>query len=384
MKVKCITIAVLIFALCTSAGCSKQTLQFEDNVIPPIPANIVEINKLIPGTSSNNSNVGALVLPSSNMVYTLLDKTNAPVSIYADNKYLYLLRCAENTNVMPDTASNGMEKYGNVIEVYDVENASLLRKISNKALERCSAFTVKESNLYAFDVKTGRILLFSSNGGFLSAYDTGLSGYYVEKLVVAGEQRIVMKIREKAGEGSQLAILNADSKKAKKVKVQQLLFSPSDQNSEINDFCLYRENLILVNISSGAISLFDIKDVVPKKVSAFPNASRYVEFDGNVLYYSSDELVNLIPANTANFSNARLPKHTGRVLINSEFPWPQTVEELGDWLLNDLDIPFANHSSRHYGMAQNNKYLFFLDFISTQSKGDRSTGSDFIVYRIVK
>jgi hypothetical protein len=95
-------------------------------------------------------------------------------------------------------------------------------------------------------------------------------------------------------------------------------------------------------------------------------------------------LVSLSPGNTANFSNISSRRLTGRVLINSEFPWPETMEELGPWLLNDLHVPYAKDNGRHYGMAQNSKYLFFLDFIPAQPNGNDPADSDFMVYRIMK
>jgi hypothetical protein len=384
MKHKCLRLAGLVFALFLIAGCSKQAPQPGDTLIPPVPASPLQNNTVSRNSLSNMSNMSPLALPSSNMVYSLLDKAEAPLSIFADNKYLYLLRCSDSIAATGDTTNQVSQKYGTGIDVYDVENASLIRKITDETLDMCSAFTVKDSNLYAFDVKTGRILLFSSSGGFLSAYDTGLAGVYAEKLAVTRNRRMIMKIREKNEAASKLAIYNMDTKAVSIVDVGQLFPCPPDPVSKISDFCLYGESSILVGISPGSLCLFDVEGTIPKKSCIFPMSAGYMEFDGNVLYYSSDGLVSLSPGNTANFSNISSRRLTGRVLINSEFPWPETMEELGMWLLNDLHVPYAKDNGRHYGMAQNSKYLFFLDFIPAQPNGNDPADSDFMVYRIMK
>lgn len=374
------TIMVFILFLCT--GCGKTALQDGDTIIPPVPSNTLQggVNGL--NNLSNFSNISPLAPPSSNMAYTLLDNANAPISIFADNKYLYLLRYSGEA-VPAGEANQGAAKYGNTIEVYDVENASLVRKISNKALEMCSAFTVKDSNLYAFDVKTGRILLFSSSGSLLSTYSTGLTEAFVEKLAVAGGRQIILKIRGTSNENPKLAIADTETENTVMLEPYHLILPAAGPSAEINDFCLTGENTILVAFSDGRLCQFDTAGKKPEKSCVLPVTAEFIEFDGNVLYYASDGTISLNPGNAANFSNLSNARYTGRILVNSEFPWPDTAEELGKWLLSDLQIPFANDGGRHYGMARNNKYLFFLDIVpAQQEKGITSPG--FLAYRIMK
>jgi len=109
-----------------------------------------------------------------------------------------------------------------------------------------------------------------------------------------------------------------------------------------------------------------------------------MEYDGNVLYYVSDSPLFMSPGNTANFSNIKASKQVGRLLINRGFNWPQTEQDMEDWLLNSLQIYIADENGRHYGMTGNTKYLFFLDFIPAIKENDIQEEQDFLIYRIVK
>jgi hypothetical protein len=72
------------------------------------------------------------------------------------------------------------------------------------------------------------------------------------------------------------------------------------------------------------------------------------------------------------------------MLINREFSWPESEQELGEWLLNGLKMPSVDQNGRHYGMTRNTKYLFFLDFLPAVQEGNKDTNVDFMVYRIMK
>jgi len=313
-----------------------------------------------------------------------MDNNIAPLSIFADNKYLYLLRSTESADSRADAENRGTDRYGGAIEVYDVENGSLAREIRNKDIGMCSAFTVKESNLYAFNAKTGRISLFSSSGSFLAAYDTKLSGVYADKIAVADNRSIVLKIRENTGEAAKIAVYNPDNGSVSKYGADRFYDSPSGGITEISDFCLFGEKSILVCLSCGRLSLFNIEKAVSEKSCVFPMTAGFMEYDGNVLYYAFDGPVSLSPGNTANFSNADSRRQTGRMLINGGFNWPQSEQELDAWLLNGLQMPVADENGRHYGMARNTKYLFFLDFIPAVQKGGKFSKPGFKVYRITK
>jgi len=366
------TILTALLLMLLSTGCTSRAPQSGDTLIPPVSSgssgnSTVELNNSNSFSNFNNaSNTNSLVKTSSDMIYTMLGNDDAPLSIFADNKCLYLLRSS-----------------GTVIEMYDVENASLIREISDAALIQCTAFTVKDSNIYAFDMKTGKILLFSSGGGFLSSYNAGLPGVNVEKIVVTKNRRIVMKIRETASGNAKLAILDIDTEELRKLEAYQLFSSSSSQAPDINDFSMTSESSALICVSSGRLCLFDIEEGIPRKSCIFSAAAGFMEFDGNVLYYSADEQIRLVPENTANFTNLSSQRLAGRILINSEFPWPETMEELEKWQLNDLKIPYAD-SGRHFFMAQNSKYLFFLDIIPESSKESVAADAGYVVYRIMK
>ncbi|NMB96002.1 MAG: hypothetical protein GYA02_05260, partial [Clostridiaceae bacterium] len=433
----------------------------EDTIIPPVAINLQQ-EEMLPSSSLNNMrNMSPLAQPSTNMVYTIIDKVNSPISIFADNKYLYLLRSAgsvsrtsenneqkkqdnqsrqddqnqqknnknqhngqnqqsnqEHQNEQnlkneidpifkDDTGNEPIRKYGNVIEVYDVENGALVAKISSEKIIRCSTFTVKESNIYTFDVETGIVSLFSSSGKFLAEYDTGLSEVYVSKIAITDSRHIVFHINESIRGESKIAVYNMDNGNVHKYDANQLYdlslegdfdnnfensfnnnfknnLEDNEDNYEIIDFCLFDENSILVGLSYGKLSLFNVENGTIEKSCFSPITAGFMEYDGNVLYYVSDSLLFINPGNTANFSNIKNSKQVGRLLINRGFNWPQTEQDMGDWLLNSLQIPIADENGRHYGMTGNTKYLFFLDFIPAIKEGGVQGEQDFMVYRIVK
>lgn len=384
MKLKKVIYPVMIIVLLAGTGCSVRSPQSGDTIVPPVAGKLSREDPKSSSSLNNMSNMSPLVQPSANMVYTLLDKAVAPLSIFADNKYLYLLRNTGKTGDAADSSNSAIDKYGDVIEVYDVENGSLVRKISHKSIGRCSAFTVKDSNLYAFDINTGRISLFSSGGSFLSSYDTGLSGVYADKIAIADNRRIVLKIRENDGENAKIAVYDPDANSVSKFKAYQLCISSSSGIPEISDFCLLGDKSILVGLSYGMLSCFNIEKGAVEKSCAFPMTAGFMEFDGNVLYYANDEPVTLSPGNAANFSNVSSRRQTGRMLINSEFNWPRSEQELDAWLLNGLQMTVADDKGRHYGMARSTKYLFFLDLLPAVMGGNKNGEPNFMVYRIMK
>ena len=393
---------ILLLLLLTCTGCGKNE-KTEDTIIPPIAANLQQ-EELLPSSSLNNMrNMSPFMQPSTNMIYTMIDKVNSPISIFADNKYLYLLRSGDNIfksqenneQNYQDNQSQSFRKYGNVIEVYDVENGALVAKISNERINWCSAFTVKESNIYTFDIETGIVSLFSSSGKFLAKYDTGLSGVYVSKIAITDGRHIVFHINDSLKGESKIAVYNIENGDIDKYDANQLYslslednYVDNDNNLEDNyeiiDFCLFDEKSILIGLSFGKLCLFNIENGTIEKSCFFPITAGLMEYDGNVLYYVSDSPLFMSPGNTANFSNIKASKQVGRLLINRGFNWPQTEQDMEDWLLNSLQIYIADENGRHYGMTGNTKYLFFLDFIPAIKENDIQEEQDFLIYRIVK
>ncbi len=379
-----LTLAVTFIMLLIGAGCRTQMQNPGDTIIPPTVGNFSGEGPKSSDSLNNMLNISPFAQPSTDMVYTLLDKTSSPLSISADNKYLYLLLGGESTVNGEDMENNVMDRYGSVIEIRNVENGSLVKTINNKNMGMCSAFTVKESNLYTFDMKTGRVSLFSSGGSFLTSYDTGLTGVYADKIAIADNRFILLKIRENAGDSRKIAVFNPDTGEVSKYKAYRLYNSPAAGAFDIIDFSLFDKESVLVGLSCGRLILFNIEKAVTEKSCVFPMTAGFMEYKGNVLYYTADAPVYLNPGNTANFSNISMPRQAGRLLINSEFSWPQSEEELGKWFLNSLNLPAADKNGRHYDMSSNTKYLFFLDFIPAEQTEDKYSKPGFSLYRITK
>lgn len=390
--------SITMLLLCS--GCTRQALRPGDTVVPPVAGNQQEENFPDTVNPGYTMNISPLTQPSSNMVYTMIDKSSAPVSIFADNKFLYLLLPADNTGDSPVVKNNAISRYGNnaigrhgkVIHVHDVESGLLAVKIESERLEECSTIAVKESNIYAYDMKTGKILLFSSGGKFLAEYDMGLPGIYAGKIAVTDSQHIVLLTREEAGESPKIAVYNVETGELNRYEADYHdSYSHSqaehdEHHHEIIDFCLFGEKSILVALSCGRLNLFDIEKGAVEKSCLFPFTVGFIEYDGNVLYYTSDDPLYISPANAANFSNIKGGMYVGRILINNKFNWPQTEQELGDWLLSGIKVQAPDESGIHYRMAQNTKYLFFLDFIPATVQDGEVTQNEpgFVVYRIMK
>jgi len=425
LKRKNIMALLAVFSMLLYGGCAAQTWQPGDTIIPPAVENLQREDLTSSSSLNNMRNISPLAYPSANMVYTMIDidKANAPISVFADNKYLYLLCGVGSVNNIPsnnannagngaydkiyDKAGNKSEgetdietnvetgsglvsgskmtnRYGNVMHIYDVENGSLVKTISSEKIGKCSAIAVKDSNLYTFDMETGKVSLFSSGGQFLTEYSTGLSEVYASKIAITDSQYIVLQIREDGWDSSRIAVYNIDTGEVRQYDANCPDNATSGEIPEITDFCLFDEKSILVSLSGGRLSLFNIEKGTMEKSCVFPMTAGFMEYDGNVLYYTFINPLYISPGNVANFSNIKCGRQIGRMLINKGFNWPQTEQELGEWLLNSLEMPIADENGRHYGMAQNTKYLFFLDFIPGIQEGSKQNEPDFMVYRIMK
>jgi len=492
--------ALLLSTLLSCPGCAPQTIKPGDTIVPPVAGNQQEEDFSSPGSHNYLMNISPLMQPSTNMVYTMIDKSRTPVSVAAENKYLYLLCPGEdpgektgdetsdksgnnasnktsnkasnetsNTsnnsneagdktgnaagsmagNITEDMAGNmagnitkdmagytagdvegnmegdmaggktgyGMagkdamlHRHGNVIYVHDAENGSLAGKISSERLKECTALTVKESNIYVFDMKTGKVSLFSSGGKFLAEYDMGMPGVYANKIAVTDSQHIILLASANAGENSKIMVYSvetgdlkeydagylacsddydsrAESHGEQKKDEPNALYNPGQEHKhEIVVFCPFGEKSILVALSCGRLSLFNIEKEAVEKSCVFPMTAGFMVYDGNVLYYTSSDLLYISLVNAANFTNIRSSMHIGRILINSNFDWPQTEQELGQWLLNNIRFQVPDESGWHYGMAQNAKYLFFLDFIPATLRDNKAVQNEpgFVAYRVMK
>lgn len=384
MKLKYMIATAIISILVVLSSCNGQMPQSGDTLVPPVSADIASENSKASSCLNNFSNMSPLSQPSSNMTYTILDESSTPVMIFADNKYLYILRSNKGKTVAKEASSPVFERTGNVIEVYDAENGSLVRRIDEKRLGICSSFTVKDSNIYAFDMSTGRVNIFSSTGKYLSAYDTGLSEVYAEKMVITDNMHVVMKIYGCSDMSPEIAVFDIDTSGLNKFNANQL-FEPKDGSlPESINFCICKENSIFINNSNGTLGLFNFENGKAEKTCIFSRTAGYMEFDGNVLYYTVDTDLGLGPGNLANFKNVNGRSQTCRLLINDEFTWPDTEEELDVWKLNALPMPHIDVNGRHYGMANNTKYLFFLDFIVTEQEGNNMADQKFMIYRVMK
>lgn len=383
MKFKKTVMPALIIMLFAMTSCSSQILQPGDMIVPPAIDTLNDSGSKSTSILNNMNNMGNAAKPSSEMEYTIIDKGNMPVSIFADTKYLYILENKGN-NVATSSYDGTNGRYGNTIGIYDIDNGNLVRRVSNERFGEGTAFTVKDSNIYVYDMKTGDVSLFSSTGSFLSSYDTGMAGILADKIEITGDGKIILKVSEHASLEYQIAIYNINNKKVNIYDIDFFCKNGKSIGSEINDFCIYNEKSILVNVSNGQLDLFDMEDKVVEKTCYFPKSIGFIEFDGNVLYYSSEEIFNINPGNAANFSNVRYNSQTERLLINNDFNWPKSESEFETSLLNSLQMTLADKNGRHYRMAYNTRYLFFLDFIPSNMEGENGSELLYKIYRIVK
>ena len=381
LKIK-ITISIIIAALILFLpSCSSKDSNYipksEDIIIPPEP----DVDPRL----FNNRNVGSISNSYQqnivNRLYNNIGSGSKIIDFDVNENNIYVLN-------KEGFATNNTE-YGGTIDVYGIEDSLKKASIPLADINKCTSLTVHDYRVYAYDFDNGNILVYSVSGNLQKTVHSGFSGLNLLKMQADSDTVYLMASGTKI-EDSIIYVVDLNGSYAYTIDKSGLLShlkypqnpTTSQAGISIQDFCIKDNHSILIKIVPERLCLYNIASRKADKISYIPDSAMLIDFDSDILYYTSGIKLSVLNNSFANFSSEGSSNYVGRLLVNNNFQWSLEPSSLVDFQLGDIIIPFGNNNLHHSKMKQNNKYVFFLNNSALQEADENNAGS--LIYRITK
>lgn len=355
-----ITVLILLSVSCSSKE-DNLISENQDTIIPPESSfNQLQNANLRNVGSANNAYQQNIV----NKLYDRIGINGKAIDFDVNETRMYVLNKKGSTVLNNKSSTASGPEYGDTIDIYGIENGKLEASVTLKGMNNCTAIAVHGEELYAYDCKTGSIIVYSGDGSYKHTVDFGYPELDIKKIQVDDSGRIYLLDSGKALEKACIYVY--DRVKPPFVIDANQLVKPlydGQKNSFsffIQDFCVKDDESILIRVVPERICLYNINSRKVEKASYLPPSANLIDYDSGILYYSSEMRVSVSANNFVNYQSAGNQNYVGRLLINDRFAWSLDPSSLMDFQLGEIIIPYE--SQERSKMKQNNKYLFFLDY----------------------